>query len=145
MTDITMKDHILEHPDLGDMKIALFYETTGRMPNFTDVSNVESDINYIAENYFNHSNYFKIDGKPVLFIYLTRVLSREGVLKNTVDIMRETANDAGFEIYLVGDQVFGSPPSSTDQLALLDAVTNYDVYGSSGGRMYATQEKVENY
>ena len=29
--------------------------------------------------------------------------------------------------------------------ALLDAVTNYDVYGSSGGKMYATQEKVEQY
>ena len=145
MTDITMKDHILEHPDLGDMKIALFYETTGRMPDFTDVSNVESDINYIAENYFEHSNYYKIDGKPVLFIYLTRVLSQKGILDNTVDIMRETASKAGFEIYLIGDQVFGNPPSSTDQLELLDGVTNYDVYGSSGGKMYATQEKVDNY
>ena len=144
-TDITLKDHILVHPDLADMKIALFYETSGRMDDFKDVSNVASDIEYMTQNYFNHPNYYKIEGKPVLFIYLTRVLSRNGVLENTVEIMRDAANQAGFEIYLVGDQVFGNPPSSTDQMALLDAVTNYDVYGSSGGKMYATQEKVDNY
>lgn len=144
-TDVTLKDYIFKHDDLNEMKIALFYETTGRMPDFTDMSNVESDIEYIAENYFDHPNYYKIDGKPVLFIYLTRVLSREGILESTLDLMRETASAAGFEMYIVGDQVFGNPPSSNDQLALLDAVTNYDVYGSSGGKMYATQEKVDNY
>ncbi len=145
MTDVTMKDHIMKHPDLADMKIALFYETSNRIPDFTDVSNVKSDIKYIAETFFSHPNYFKIDGKPVLFIYLTRVLSRNGILKKTVDIMRDASKEAGFEIYIVGDQVFGKPPTSTDQLALLDAVTNYDVYGSSGGKIYATQEKVDNY
>lgn len=145
MEDVTLKDHILKHPDLNDMQIALFYETSGRMKDFTDVSNVASDIKYMAENYFNHPNYYKIDGRPVLFIYLTRVLSRNGVLENTMDIMRTTANEAGFDIYIIGDQVFGQPPSSTDQIALLDGITNYDVYGSSGGRIYATQEKVSNY
>ncbi len=145
MTDITMKDYILEHPELGDMQIALFYETTGRMPDFTDLSNVRSDMEYMASNYFNHPNYYKIDGRPVLFVYLTRVLSREGLLDETMDIMRDAANDAGFDVYIVGDQVFGQPPSSTNQLALLDAVTNYDVYGSSGARMHATQNKVDNY
>lgn len=145
MTDKTLKDYILKHDDLNDMKIALFYETSNRIPDFTDVSKVESDINYIAENYFDHPNYFKIDGKPVLFIYLTRVLSGRGILKNTLNIMRNTATQAGFEIYIVGDQVFGQPPSATDQIALLDAITNYDVYGSSGGKMYATQEKVNDY
>ena len=145
MEDVTLKDDILVHPDLGNLKIALFYETSGRIPDFSDISNVESDISYMAKNYFGHPNYFKINGKPVLFIYLTRVLSNNGILKNTVDIMRNTALKAGFEIYLVGDQVFGEPPSSTDQLALLDAATNYDVYGSSGAKIYATQQKVDNY
>jgi hypothetical protein len=145
MEDITLKDHVMKHPDLNEMKIALFYETSGRMKDFTDVSNVASDINYMAKNYFNHPNYYKINGRPVLFIYLTRVLSRNGILENTMNIMRTAANEAGFDIYIVGDQVFGQPPSSTDQIALLDGITNYDVYGSSGGRMYATQEKVNDY
>ena len=145
MTDITLKDYVLEHPDLNDMKIALFYETSGRMSDFTDQSNVRSDIEYMAEHYFGHPNYYTINGKPVLFVYLTRVLSSKGVLVSTMDIMRDAASDAGFGLYIVGDQVFGQPPSSTDQIALLDAITNYDVYGSSGGKMYATQQKVDNY
>jgi hypothetical protein len=145
ITDVTTKDYILPHPDLGDMKIALFYETSGRMPNFIDLSNVESDMEYMAENYFNHPNYYTIDGKPVVFIYLTRVLSREGVLDETLNLMRGAAAAKGFDVYIVGDQVFGQPPSSTTAIALLDAITNYDVYGSSGGKMYATQSKVDSY
>jgi len=145
MTDKTLKDHILKHPDLDDMKIALFYETSNRIKDFTDVSNVASDIKYMVDNYFSHDNYYKINGRPVLFIYLTRVLSRNGVLKNTMDIMRAEASKAGFDIYVIGDQAFGNPPSSADKIALLDGITNYDVYGSSGGKMYATQEKVDNY
>lgn len=145
MEDKTLLEYILPHSEIQDMKIALFYETSGRMTDFEDVSNVASDIAYIAENYFDHPNYFKIDGRPVLFVYLTRVLSRNGILEETTEIMREEARLAGYELYIIGDQVFGNPPSSTDQLALLDAVTNYDVYGSSGGKMYATQEKVDNY
>jgi hypothetical protein len=145
MTDITTKNHILTHPDLNNMQIALFYETSGRMKDFVDDSNVESDIKYIAENYFAHPNYFKIDGRPVLFVYLTRVLARNGNLESTMNLMRGAASEAGYEIYIIGDQVFGKPPSTTDDIALLDGVTNYDVYGSSGGKMYATQEKVDDY
>ncbi|MDF1572912.1 MAG: glycoside hydrolase family 99-like domain-containing protein [Bacteroidales bacterium] len=145
MEDVTLLDHILVHPELGDMKIALFYETSGRIPDFTDLSRVTGDIQYIADNYFDHPNYYKIDGRPVLFVYLTRVLSNKGLLDETMDLMRAAANSSGYDIYIVGDQVFGQPPSFADQLALLDAATNYDVYGSSGARMYATQKQVDNY
>jgi len=145
MEDVTLKDYIMKHPGLGNMKIALFYETSGRMADFTDLKNVRSDIEYMAENYFGHPNYYTIDGRPVLFIYLTRVLSGRGVLEETLELMRDAAADAGFDLYVVGDHVFGQPPSSTDQIALLDAITNYDVYGSSGAKMYATQTKVDNY
>jgi len=73
------------------------------------------------------------------------VLSSRGVLDDAVSIMRDAAANEGFELYIVGDQVFNQPPSSTDQIALLDAITNYDVYGSSGARIYATQSKVDAY
>lgn len=145
MTDVTMKDYILPHSDLGELKIALFYETSGRMPDFTDLSNVEADIEYMADNYFDHPNYYKIDGKPVLFVYLTRVLSGKGLLGETMDLMRSAAAGKGYELYVVGDQVFGQPPGSIDQIGLLDAITNYDVYGSSGANMYAGQSGVNSY
>ncbi len=145
MIDKTTKDHILTHPDLDDMKIALFYETSGRMKDFTDDNNVASDIKYIAQNYFDHPNYYTIDGRPVLFVYLTRVLARNGNLASTMDLMRDAAAEEGYEIYIIGDQVFGNPPATTNDIALLDGITNYDVYGSSNSKMFATQKKVENY
>jgi hypothetical protein len=143
--DTTTLEHILPHPDLGDLKIALFYETAGRMNDFTDDTNLRPDIDYIADNYFDHPNYLKIDGKPVLFIYLTRVLSQRGVLKISIDTIRSAANEKGYALFIVGDQVFGPTPGHIDDLPYLDAVTNYDVYGSMGAVNYATQAKVDQY
>jgi glycoprotein endo-alpha-1,2-mannosidase len=143
--DQTLLEQILPHGDLGSMQIALFYETSGRTRNFEYFSNVGADIAYMAEHYFDHSNYLRIDGKPVLFVYLTRVLSRKGTLGEMVAIMRAAAKEAGHEIYIVGDEVFGQPPASSDGIALLDAVTNYDVYGSMGAKGYAGQATVDRY
>ena len=153
-TDKTMRNHVMTNPNIKHIKIALFYETTSRLTDKTisdekwnDVSNVASDIQYMATYYWNHPNYYKINGRPVLFIYLTRAMESRGILEETVKIMREQASLAGFDIYIVGDHVFGNPPSTAGKMSLLDAVTNYDVYGSSGGRnvLYATQKGVDDY
>jgi len=143
--DRTLLNHILPHGDLGDMQIALFYETSGRTRNFEDFSDVRADIAYMAEHYFDHANYQRIDGRPVLFVYLTRVLSRKGTLGDMVAIMRAAAKEAGHDIYIVGDEVFGQPPASSEAMVLLDAVTNYDVYGSVGAKGYAGQAAVDRY
>ena len=143
--DITTLDHILTHPNLDDIKIALFYETTGRTDNFSQYQNLAPDIEYIADHYFDHPNYLKINGRPVLFIYLTRVLSYNGNLQSSLTTMRDAASARGYDIFLIGDQVFGSPPTVAGDIALLDAVTNYDVYGSMGASGYATQSAVDAY
>ena len=142
--DTTLRQHILPHEELGDTKIALFYETAGRIPGFTDLTNVTADVAYIASNYFEHPNYLRIDGRPVLFVYLTRVLSNRGVLAEAVTRMRGAASEAGYDLYIVGDQAFGQP-SNPSALRLLDAVTNYDVYGSVGAKGYAGQQAVDAY
>lgn len=143
--DRTLLQSILPHPELGDMKIALFYETTGRTRSFSSFDAVGPDVAYMAEHYFDHPNYLKIDGKPVLFVYLTRVLSRNGTLGEVVEAMRAAAAQTGHELYIIGDEVFGQPPSSSSALGLLDAVTNYDVYGSMGAKGYAGQGGVDRY
>ena len=143
--DETILKHILKHPDLGDFKIAILYETEGRTKGFTDYSNPGLDITYLAEHYFGHPNYLKIDDKPVLFIYLTRVLSSRGTLRKSLEAIRNAAATANFSLYIVGDQVFGSSPNEPGDMTLLDAVTNYDVYGNMGATGYATQTKVDSY
>jgi hypothetical protein len=140
---------ILNHSELGEHKIALFYETYGRIKEREDYSlhRVSEDLQYICQTYFNHSNYFRIQEKPVLFVYLTRSLHDLGILDQVLDLMRTTAlQECNQTMYVVGDQVFSDPPekaheyTSQDDLNqdyapfdMLDAVTNYDVYGSAGG------------
>ena len=143
--DVTLLDHILVHPDLGDFEIAILYETTGRTYDFTDYSNLGPDVAYLAEHYFDHPNYLTIDGRPALFVYLTRVMSHNGTLESSMNAMRAAASAVGFDLYVVGDQVFGSPPGSPGEIALLDAITNYDVYGSMGAAGYAGQGRVDDY
>ena len=143
--DITLLNYILQNPNLGNIKIAIHYETAGRTNNFQNYSALGSDITYLAKNYFSHPNYLKINGKPVIIIYLTRVLSTYGTLQNSLSSMRQTALNAGYELYIIGDQVFGSPPTSAGDITLLDAITNYDVYGSMGVTGYASLSAVTAY
>ena len=126
--DNTTKNVILPHQALGDHKIALFYETTGRIreEDGNSTHNVIPDITYICQTYFDHPNYFRIDGRPVLFVYLTRKLEAIGLLDDVVLEMRQSARDEGYDIYIVGDHVFQAAPENELVLppfALLDAVT----------------------
>jgi glycoprotein endo-alpha-1,2-mannosidase len=140
-TDNTTRNFILPHEGLQDHQISLFYETDGRiLKNDNPLENVLSDVQYMCETYFDHPNYFRINDRPVLFIYLTRSLDGLGLLKDVVDLMRQGVQDAcGQDVYLVGDQIYGAAsdkdftdPSRYEPFELLDAVTNYDVYGSIG-------------
>jgi len=143
--DVTLRTVIFPHSGLGDFKIAVFYETVGRTNDFTDYSHVDADIAHIATTYFNHPNYLRINDRPVLFVYVTRVLTQLGTLQNTIATMRNTASAAGHNVYIVGDEVFGGPPGGPGNMALLDAVTNYDVYGNTGSTGYAGQVRVDSY
>jgi hypothetical protein len=139
---------ILNHQELGDMKIALHYETAGRIID-RDLSNVAPDIEYICGAYFSHPNYYSINDRPVIVIYITRWLEFEGMLGDVLRIVRETAQRFGHNPYIIGDHVFGQAPDlqdTFDSFKLLDAVTNYDVYGSMGRPMrYAGKEPIDDY
>jgi hypothetical protein len=143
--NVTLLNHILPHPNLGNIKIAIFYETAGRTNDFTDYSALVADMTYLAGNYFGRPNYLRIDGKPVLFVYLTRVLSARGTLGSSLNTIRDAASAAGYDIYIVGDHAFGSAPAAPGDIAMLDAITNYDVYGSVGATGYAHQASVDAY
>ena len=62
-------------------------------------------------------------------------------------IMRAAGSRKDINLFLVGDQSFGLPPeSANDYLAFnyLDAITNYDVYGTLP-KPYATEEGIDTY
>jgi len=153
--DVTTKvimEYLESQIAADDFKLALFYETTGLIKEKVkgsrqyDTCHVKDDLKYIAETYFGRRNYLKIDGKPVLFVYLTRVLDKSGILQDVITLMRKGAAEAGFDdIYIVGDHAFGKPPKDecVPAFNLLDAVTNYDVFGSMQRPLYAGVNGVE--
>ena len=138
LEDSNTKDIIMEHEDVGNLKVSIHYETTSRLGQGRDkLSNARTDIQYMCENYFDHPNYYKIDGRPVLFIYISRKLQAVGTLEEALLIMRSTASKCGHNLYLIGDSVFEEAPNSAEAEAhvpfwYFDAVTNYDIYGSAG-------------
>jgi hypothetical protein len=142
---------ILPHTDLGTHKIALFYETNGIIStkkNYTTVA-VAPDMVHMSKNYFSHPNYFKINGRPVIFMYVSRKYSQLGLLEGILLLMRQTAADYGFNPYIIGDQVFRTAPTGVyPPFKQLDAVTNYDVRGGMivpVGTNYITQFQVDNF
>jgi glycoprotein endo-alpha-1,2-mannosidase len=144
-TDSTLQSSVLPTISGSDLKFAVFYETVNRLNTNrnTTLVNVVSDINYICDNYLNHSNYYRISDKPVLVVYLTRVLEKLGVLEETVLLMRTAARDKGIDLYLVGDHAFGNAPSAAaPYFSYLNAITNYDVYGGLG-RFYVGATRLE--
>jgi hypothetical protein len=145
--DDTITPGILD-ADLGQTKICLMYDSRLRFesvgfaspPYDFDQEKIATtfidDMNHIADTYFDSDNYFKIDGRPVLWIYVTRDFT--GPYKQVIDTVRENLSDRGYQIYLVGDTVFWN--YKLDQVNAFDAVSCYTAYA---GRPQNTAEFAE--
>jgi hypothetical protein len=76
--DETFREHLLKHPDHAQLRYAVLYESTGRLGSFDrpDYTNWVPDFQYLRERYFGHPRYLRIEGRPVVFVYLpaTRTL-----------------------------------------------------------------------
>ncbi|MCF7957684.1 MAG: glycoside hydrolase family 99-like domain-containing protein [Phycisphaerae bacterium] len=144
-TDITFKDHILQHKEALKLKYAILYESTGRLKSMTDPNykNWLTDFEYLKKTYFSDPNYYKIDGRPVVFVYLTRVYFRNKG-QDVLEEMRKQFPD----VYLVGDDVFGGNYQGKWSKPF-DAITAYDVYGQStkglGNTANAISHLAKNY
>ncbi|MGE5551397.1 MAG: glycoside hydrolase family 99-like domain-containing protein [Bacteroidota bacterium] len=127
--DVTIKNHLRKYLSGGRLKYAILYESTGRLRAASNPSynTFLTDVDYLARTFFPDDSYLRIDGRPVLFIYLTRVYFRD---KGDEVLARLRA--AHPDLYIVADDVFG-PDYRAAWAARWDAVTAYDAYGQSLG------------
>jgi hypothetical protein len=138
-TDRNFRQALLAHPDAGQIRFAALYESTGRFGSF-DAPNYDrwlADLAYLEKHYFGHPRYLRVDGRPVLFIYLTREYFR-----NKGEAALAAAREKFSDVYLVGDDVFGAGYRA-EWARQFDAVTAYDVYGQSTGPHGGTTKAVE--
>ncbi len=139
--DDTFRNKIMKHPQASKLKYAALYESTGRLGSFKKphYSNLIPDFEYLKKHYFDDNNYLKIDGKPVVFIYLTRVYFRSNLKgQQALSLLRKKFP----ELYLIGDEVFG-PHYKAEFAKNWDGITAYDVYGQSLQIKGASQDSLD--
>ncbi len=130
-TDITIRNHILKHPRIGEVDFCIHYEATGRFGPFDNphFDTLTDDFRYLAKTYFQQDNYLRVDGKPVVIIYLTRAYFLTEKSRQAVRDMRKAIEqEFGLQLYLVGDD-FYSDKLDPERAVSWDAVTSFDVYG----------------
>jgi hypothetical protein len=127
--------HILDAAESSDMKVTALYESldnaTGE--NLTliekDFPSVISDIRSISDD-FNEDCWLRIDGKPVVIIYVSRNYQKP---RQIFPAIREAIGD----VFLVGDEVFWEDLDE-DRIKHFDALTTYNWY--QNGKMTGTTE-----
>jgi glycoprotein endo-alpha-1,2-mannosidase len=134
--DETITSGILKY-DLGNTRLCLMYDSRLRFESvgykkppydFNDEiikKTFLDDLSHIADIYFASGNYFKINGRPVLWIYVTRDFT--GNYKSVIEQARQNIKNKGFDVYLVGDQVFYNYKLCAT--SAFDAVSCYSAYG----------------
>ena len=82
------------------------------------------EMNYLADSYFGSAGYYKIDQKPVAFIYLMRdVVNHQPYF----DTLRSNMESKGFSLYLIADVIHWQNP--VDGLTVPDSqVADWDFY-----------------
>lgn len=85
-----------------------------------------SHFRRLCESYFSHPAYFRIEGRPVVFLYLSRAFT--GEYARALMRARAVVEARGERLYLVGDEVYWGEPDP-QRLALYDAVTAYNMHG----------------
>jgi glycoprotein endo-alpha-1,2-mannosidase len=127
----SIRNNILKHPRASELSYTIHYESTGRLGTFAspDYSKLVTDFRYLAQNVFSDPNYMRIDGRPVVVMYLSREYFRAqpgwDALANVRSVMQ---SEFGYDPYIVGDHFFNTIAPGAEHL---DAVTAFDVYGQA--------------
>jgi glycoprotein endo-alpha-1,2-mannosidase len=146
--DEDVKD-FLAAPDLREMKFAMFYETWNlgfdAGAESTPVTpqmelHFDADMLNLAQNYFSNPSYLHIEGRPVVYLYLTRTLT--GDVAGMMSGARTYLKAHGYNPFFIGDEVYwrvtpevqvaGGPVLTTQlqvaRIEQFDAVTGYTLY-----------------
>ncbi len=129
----------LKASNIDQVKFAMLYESKGALTtgsadgDFADgaIDNFVSDMVYFTDTYFDHPSYLHINGRPVVYVYLTRFW------KNFNSNMLQTINNrVGKNILIIADNPYydanssphTSPNGIRDNSPVFEAYTSYNMY-----------------
>jgi len=117
---------------------ALGYDADSGATHF-DPATVErflSDMSEIASRYFRHPFYLRVEGRPVIVLYITRTAT--GRFADAITRFRSRMREQGFDPFVIGDEIYwtvaredGTGDAAEPQrgrIALFDAITAYNLY-----------------
>ena len=139
-------DHaVLAARNVGDVRFCIFYELAdlgydvGAGTTVFDGETVRrflTDMEEIATRYFSHPSHLRIDGRPVIFLYVTRTAT--GRFEEAMTRLRREMAVLGFDPFVIGDEVFwhvkrldtgnDTEEPQRDRIALFDAITSYNLF-----------------
>lgn len=140
----------LEARNIADISFTIFYETwdlafdEDRGYADIDAPGVRQafldDMAQLADTYFSHPSYLRVRGRPVVILYLTRVLV--GDVAGAMANVREMWRARGHDPFVIADEVFWkvtvdrptaafSTTPQASRIRLFDAITSYNPYESS--------------
>jgi hypothetical protein len=133
-----LDDAFLKAPNLDRIRWCIFYDFILRLlqtPELkVDLSNgvdfsdptvagiFEADFDHFAQKYFSQSQYLKIDGRPVVYVWGT--WNARGNFADVIAQARQKAQAYGFDIFLVGD-IIRTDTFNRKLAAVYDANTNF--------------------
>jgi hypothetical protein len=163
-SDRDMAD-FLKASNLDQIKFAMFYETWNLgflapreelQITPTKARRFVGDMVYFARHFFSNPSYLRIDGRPVVFLYLTRTMT--GDVDQMLHRARSTLEADGYgDPFFIGDEVYwrvtpADPTATTPVLTTtpqvsrieqFDAVTAYTLYdGDPTSALGPTQDFV---
>ncbi|MBI2963579.1 MAG: glycoside hydrolase family 99-like domain-containing protein [Deltaproteobacteria bacterium] len=139
----------LRASNLGQIRFCIFYNSFGLgdrpsegiLFDAATRSRFVSDLVGIARRYFDHPSYLRVDGRPVIELYITREM--RGLFPQAMQEMRQALSAEGYDPFVIGDEIFWGVIEANDdpgaaarvtgepqlsRIRLFDAITAYNLY-----------------
>lgn len=118
--DETLKNYYLKHPDSSEMKFCIIYDSIPALnryrynifpsydfndefsPSITKGKKFVEDFKYLAENYFNHPQYLKVDDRLVVIVYNASAFRN---ISKYFDQINSNMEKQGIKLFLIADAV----------------------------------------
>jgi hypothetical protein len=140
LSTTVLRNDFLKSQLLADFKFSISYESQWRLVNTSKQANTYSfdmndqrnidtlkqDFEFLAKSFFDHPSYLRIDGRPFVKIYLSRVFS--GDVKSAIAQVKQSLASMGYEVYVSGDEVIWNKTPDLNRIKAFDAIHSEILY-----------------